>query len=305
MKVLAAGATGYFAHHVVPALAARGVEVRALVHDPGKADRALRGGATETVIADLRDPGSLDGALDGVDGFYLILPAFAPDTVDLGTAAVAAAAARGVRRVVYSGVYHPSLSLVNHADTRPVEEALYHSGLEFTVLQPAMYLQGLTGSWRTAVDSGIYAAPWSRHSAMTYVDFRDVAEVAARAFATDELVGGTFELAAGGTHTREEIAAVMSRYAGRPVEAVDVPPTRAVESMPAGPQRDGLLAMFTDYETYGFHGGNDLVLRTVLGRTPRTLEQFIAELADADPNAHAAARTRVARGRDVQVSAEG
>lgn len=293
MKVLAAGATGNFAHHIVPALAARGIEVRALVHDPTKSDRALRGGASESVIADLRDPDSLYAALDGVDGLYLILPAFAPDTIALGTGAVAAAAAQGVRRVVYSGVYHPSLSLVNHAQTRPVEEALYHSGMEFSVLQPAMYLQGLTGSWQTAVDTGVYAAPWSWRSAMTYVDFRDVAEVAAHAFAGDDLVGGTFELAAGGTYTRAQIAAMMSHYAGRPVEPVDVPPSRAVEEMPPGPQRDGLAAMFTDYDTHGFHGGNNLVLRTLLGRPPRTLEQFIAELAVADRDVVAAGRLAV------------
>lgn len=293
MKVLATGATGNFAHHIVPALAANGVEVRALVHDPTKTDRALRSGASESVIADLRDPDSLYAALDGVDGLYLILPAFAPDTIALGTGAVAAAAAQGVRRVVFSGVYHPSLSLANHAQTRPVEEALYHSGMEFTVLQPAMYLQGLTGSWRTAVDTGVYAAPWSWRSAMTYVDFRDVAEVAAHAFAGDDLVGGTFELAAGGTYTRAQIAAVMSHYADRPVEPVDVPPSRAVEGMPPGPQRDGLAAMFTDYDTHGFHGGNDLVLRTLLGRPPRTLEQFIAELDAADRDVVAADRLAV------------
>jgi hypothetical protein len=43
--------------------------------------------------------------------------------------------------------------------------------------------------------------------------------------------------------------------------------------------------MFTDYDTYGFHGGNDVVLRTLLGRPPRTVEQFIAELASADRGA--------------------
>jgi uncharacterized protein YbjT (DUF2867 family) len=237
------------------------------------------------VVADLRNRDSLEAALDGMDGLFLILPAFAPDTVELGTNAIGAAAASGVRRVVYSGVYHPSLSLVNHADTRPVQEALYRSGMEFTVLQPAMYMQGLTASWRAAVDTGSYTAPWSRGAAMTYVDFRDVAEVVATAFAGDELVGGTFELAAGGTSTGEQIAALMSRYAGRQVEAVDVPPAAAVESLPPGPLRHGLAAMFTDYDTYGFHGGNDVVLRTLLGRPPRTVEQFIAELASADRGA--------------------
>jgi uncharacterized protein YbjT (DUF2867 family) len=95
-------------------------------------------------------------------------------------------------------VYHPSLSLVNHASTRPVEEAVYRSGLEFTVLQPAMFMQGLLGGWQSAVERrGVRYAPYSKDSAMTFVDYRDVAEAAAVAFATDDLVNGTFELAAG------------------------------------------------------------------------------------------------------------
>jgi hypothetical protein len=50
--------------------------------------------------------------------------------------------------------------------------------------------------------------------------------------------------------------------------------------MPGGFERDGLPAMFTDYTTHGFHGGNNLILRTILGRTPRLLDEFFAELAN-------------------------
>ena len=49
--------------------------------------------------------------------------------------------------------------------------------------------------------------------------------------------------------------------------------------MPDGPEKDGLRAMFADYTAHGFHGGNSLVLRTILGRPPRSLENFFAELA--------------------------
>jgi uncharacterized protein YbjT (DUF2867 family) len=279
MRVLAIGATGQYAGLVVPALAGRGVRVRALVHDPAKKDQVLAAGADEAVPGDLRDPGTLGSALDGVDGVYLIIPAFAPDTAEIGTGVVAAARAAGVRRIVFSGVYHPSLSLVNHAATRPVEEAVYRSGLEFTVLQPAMYLQGLAGGWAAAVNDGVFVMPYAKDSAMTFVDFRDVAEAAALAFSTDTLAGGTFELAAGGMVTRTEIAALMSRYAGRPVTARDVGPETALQAMPDGFEKDGLRAMFGEYSAHGFHGGNSLVLRTILGRAPRSLPGFLAELA--------------------------
>jgi hypothetical protein len=49
--------------------------------------------------------------------------------------------------------------------------------------------------------------------------------------------------------------------------------------MPTGQMRDGLQAMVTDYTAHGFHGGNNLVLRTILGRAPRTLDSYLAELA--------------------------
>jgi hypothetical protein len=34
-----------------------------------------------------------------------------------------------------------------------------------------------------------------------------------------------------------------------------------------------------DYTAHGFHGANSLALRTILGRTPRSLNDFFAELA--------------------------
>jgi len=279
MRVLVTGATGQFAGLVVPALVSRGVEVRAFVHDPAKQGQAKDAGADEVAVGDLRDPASVRAALDGVDGVFLIIPAFAPDTSALGTGIVAAAQqTAGVRRVVFSGVYHPSLALVNHASTRPVEEVLYHSDLEFTVLQPAMFMQGLLGGWQSAVADGVFVAPYSKDSTMTFVDYRDVAEAAAVAFATDDLVNGTFELAAGGMVTRTGLAALMSRHAGREVTARDVEPGDAVRQMPAGPMKDGLLAMFADYTAHGFRGGNSLALRTILGRAPRSLEDFFAEL---------------------------
>ena len=43
--------------------------------------------------------------------------------------------------------------------------------------------------------------------------------------------------------------------------------------------RDGLNRMYSDYDQYGFPGGNAVVLRATLGREPRSLRSFIAEIA--------------------------
>ena len=60
-----------------------------------KQGQAKDAGADEVAVGDLRDPASVRAALDGVDGVFLIIPAFAPDTA-LGTGIVAAAQAAGV-----------------------------------------------------------------------------------------------------------------------------------------------------------------------------------------------------------------
>jgi uncharacterized protein YbjT (DUF2867 family) len=213
---------------------------------------------------------------------FLIIPEFAPDSA-LGTGIVAAAQAAGVGRLVFSGVYHPSLSLVNHASMRPVEESVYRSGLEFTILQPAMFMPGVLGGWQSAVEHGVFVMPYSKDSAMTFVGYRDVAEAAAIAFTTDDLFNGTFELAAGGMATRSELAALMTRHASREVVAQDADPSAALQGVPDVSLRDGLLAMFADYTAHGFRGGNSLALRTILGRTPRSPDDFFAELARSLP----------------------
>lgn len=280
MEVLAVGATGQYAGLVVPALKQRGITVRALVHDDAKSGQVRENGADHVVVGDLRDRGFINAALRGVDGVFHVTPAFAPDSAELGTAMVKAAVRAGVKRFVFSGVYHPSLSLVNHASMRPVEQALYRSDLRFTILQPAMFMQGLSGAWTSAASGGVVAMPYSADAEMTFVDYRDVAETAAIALAGDELAYGTFELAAGGSVTVRDIATMIGDIAGRTVQAQTIEPDLALADMPAGFMRNGLFAMFADYTAHGFHGGNNLVLRSILGREPRTLRDYFTELND-------------------------
>ena len=281
MKALVVGATGKYAGHVVPELKRLGAMVRALVRDTGKAEAARRQGADEAVVGDLTDPPSLRRAAAGVDGVFHINPGFAPNEAALGVAMVEAAVAAGARKFVFSGAIHPSLSkMINHAAKRPVEEALYESGLAFTVLQPAMFMQTLDMGWPAVLATGRVGLPYAKTAKACYVDYRDVAEAAALALTGDTLDYGTFELSAPGMVSRVDLASLMSEAIGRPVEAAEPSFDEWADAVkePAGPRREGLRAMYADYDHYGFPGGNALVLRAVLGREPRTLRSYIHEL---------------------------
>ena len=117
----------------------------------------------------------------------------------MGVAMVEAAEDAGVRKFAFSSVYHPSISkMVNHAAKQPVEEALYESNLDFTILQPAIFMQNLDGAWNAVLESGKLAMPYSKRAKVSYVDYCDVAEIAALAMTDEDFSYGTFEPSAPG-----------------------------------------------------------------------------------------------------------
>jgi uncharacterized protein YbjT (DUF2867 family) len=275
------GATGRHAHWVLRELTKRGVEVRALVRNEERAQVARDNGAAETVIGDLREPVSLIDAVAGMEGVFHIGPAHAAAEAAMGLAMVDAVRAAGVRKFVYSGVIHPSISaMTNHAAAKlPVEEALYSSELDFTVLQPARFMQNFERSWNDVVEHDRLAQPYSLAVKMCSVDYRDVAEVAALAMTGNELSYGTFELCAPGMQDSHETAAILSEVLGRPITAVQIPLDQFASQLPEGPFRQGMTRMMAHYDRHGLPGGNALVLRAILGREPRSLKDYFAELA--------------------------
>jgi len=276
-RILAVGAAGKFAGLVIPELTRRGATVRGLVRDEQQIEAARRRGAAEVAVGDLGDRSSVRAALDGVDSVFYIAPAFLPNEVDIGKGMVEAARQAGVRRFVFSSVIHPILSaLENHAAKAPVEEAILISGMEYSFLHPTVFFQNFTASWPRIVETGVLTEPWSIDNRFSRVDYRDVAEAAAIALTEDRLLYGTFELCAEGWLDRKDVAGIIGKVLGRSIKAERVDPKMAAAG--AGPGAAALGKMFDWYDKHGLMG-SALALRAILGREPRTLAAFFAELA--------------------------
>jgi len=279
--ILAVGANGRFAGLVIPELVRRAARVRGMVRRAENEDKARASGAAEIAIADLRNPESLDRAVRGVDGIFYIGPAFEPDESQMGLNMLRAARKAGVRRFVFSSVIHPTLHLDNHFPKASVEAAVCSSGLEYVVLQPATFYQNLESGWRKVLEQHEFAEPFSKKARVARVDYRDVAEVAAIGLTEDRLSYGTFELCAEGLPNREDIARVMSEVLGTQVAAAE--PTFEDWAANANLHYDvrqtrSLRKMYDYYGKYGATG-NSLTLRSILGREPRTLHQYVLGLA--------------------------
>lgn len=271
--VLAFGASGKFAGHVVPALKHRGLHVRGFVREEKEGKEARDHGADEVALGDLTDRRSIERALVGVDSVFYIAPAFMPQEAEVGRGVVDACSVAGVKRFVFSSVIHPVLSgLSNHAAKAPVEEAILDSGMTYVLLHPALYFQNYVQSWSKVVETGVLAEPWSADTRFSRVDYRDVAEVAAIALSEDRLNYGTFELCSDDWLNRRDVAALIAKVLGREIRAERIDPdTLGDEAKPMRP-------MFDHYEHVGLRG-NPLTLRAIVEREPRRIEAFFAELA--------------------------
>ncbi|OCP04240.1 MULTISPECIES: NmrA/HSCARG family protein [unclassified Ensifer] len=280
--ILVVGATGRFAGLCVPELVRRGARVRALIRDEAHGALAKSLGASELAIGDLRRRASLDRALEGTDGVFHIGPAFAPDEAAMGMSMVEAAVRAGVRKFVFSSVIQPTNTrLKNHAAKIPVEDALYSSPIEYTILHPANFMQNLHAAWPGVLATGTFAEPFPKTARIARVDYRDVAEVAAIALTEDRLAYATLELCSEGRHNREEIAGMMSEALSRPIAAgtIDFHEwAKPIRAKYTDHQLELLAKVHAHYADVGL-GGNSLTLRAALQREPRSLLSFIRELA--------------------------
>lgn len=243
----------------------------------------------ETVIGDLRNRDSLAEATRNVDGVFHIGPAFTPDEAAMGVALVEAAERNDVKKFAFSSVIQPTNTrLKNHASKIPVEEALYSSRLEYTILHPANFMQNIGMAWPSILRDGGFGEPFPKDIRIARVDYRDVAETAAIALTEDRLAFATLELSAG-MFSRNDIVAAISDELGRPIEAFEPSFSEWAHSarLPYSDQQLHLLSKVHDhYRKYGL-GGNSLSLTAALGREPRSLRQYVRELArrqDIEPS---------------------
>ena len=284
-RILVTGAAGKTGRSVIRRLLARGMAVRALVRRAGQRREVEKLGVDQAAEGDLTSRQAVAEAAAGVDGIYHICPNVHPEEVAIGGHVIAAARDAGVRRLVFHSVLHPQVEAMPHhwAKLR-VEEQLFESGLPFTILQPAPYMQNLLGEWRSIAEEGVYPVPYDLAARVAMVDLEDVGEAAARVLAEPGHGGATYELCGPDLPDSREIAATLGRVLSRPVRAERVPAQAWAERARAsgldGYAIDTLLAMFSYYGRFGMAGGCG-PLEWLLGRPPSRLAEFAERVAAA------------------------
>ena len=172
----------------------------------------------------------------------------------------------------------------HHWNKLRVEEALFASGLPFTILQPAPYMQNVLVGWPAITGQGVFTIPYPVETRLSLVDLEDVAQAAAMVTGAPEHQGAIYELAGTPPMSQTEVAAELARQLGRPVaavcESVDTWEKRARAGGLGEAQISTLKRMFIYYAGYGLPG-NPNVLGWLLGRPPTRYAAFAARVAKA------------------------
>ncbi|WP_346623013.1 NmrA family NAD(P)-binding protein [Blastococcus montanus] len=219
--VAVTGATGALGGRVVARLAAAGVPLRLVVRDPGRAPRP----AGAEIVANpggYADGPGLTAALTGTDTLYLVSAAESEDRLREHLTAVDAAAAAGVRRIVYTSFVGAAPGAVftlarQHAAT---EAAIAATGLRHTVLRHGMYAD-FVAFFATVEDDGtaVIAAP-AGNGRVGFVSRDDLADVAAAVLLDDSpaLDGAVLDVTGPEALSLAEAAAVLTEVTGRRAE---------------------------------------------------------------------------------------
>ena len=219
--ILVTGATGIAGSQVVRALLEERQDVRAFVRDRVKA-RGLFGDSVELAEGDFADRRSLRAALEGVADVFLS-GADDPRRVEWETAAIDAAAAAGVRRIVKlsSLVAEPGAPVAFWDWHGQIEQHLLKSRVAAVVLRSSFFMSNLlAAAEQVALEGRLYAPAGEARIAM--IDPRDVGAAAAAVLATAGHEGKTYVLTGPQAITYAEIAAALTAATASEVEFIDL-----------------------------------------------------------------------------------
>ncbi|SFB43239.1 NAD(P)H dehydrogenase (quinone) [Rhizobium sp. NFR07] len=284
-KLLVTGAAGQLGravlHHLLETSKVAAGDIIAASRDTAKlTDIASRG--VETRRADFSDEAGLAAAFAGVDRVLII------STDELATpggrlkqhkAAVAAAAKAGVKHILYTSMPNPDKSLVSFApDHLGTEEAIKATGIPYTILRNAWYDDNYllsmphnlqSGTWYTATGDGKVAN----------ISRDDCARAAAAALAKPPAGNRTVTLTGPESLNAEEIAALVSKAAGKPLNVVQVNDEQLAGGMAAAGLPDFVVKMLVSADANIRAGNFDLVTgdyEALTGTKPQSLEAYLA-----------------------------
>lgn len=264
---LVIGANGQIGSTLAGLLAAQGQTVRrATSRTPTQAGEVPLNLATGEGLA---------SALAGADQLFLMAPPGFANQHELLIPAIDAAKAAGVRKLLLL-----SAMGANADDNIPLRRAELHlerSGLAWNVIRPNWFMQNFHTFWLHGIQTqGQILLPVGNAKG-SFIDTRDIAAVAAKLLSSDDFVNAAHDLTGSESLDHTQVAAILSKAAGRPIGYTDIPE----DAMRQGLLGAGLPADYAEFLLVilgafkaGYSAGITDSVQRITGNAPIRLEQY-------------------------------
>lgn len=262
MNLLIVGATGTLGRQVARRALDEGLNVRCLVRSPKKAAFLKEWGA-HLIPGDLSSPESLPPALEGITAIVDAATTRPTDALSIKqvdwegkVALIQAAKAAGIEHYVFFSIMdaekYPHVPLMEIK--RCTELFLAESGLNYTVLRPCGFFQGLIGQYAIPVLEKQSIWVMGEASPIAYMDTQDVAKFAVQTLFRSQTNQQTFELAGPRAWGPYEIIRLCERLSDREAK---------VSRMPIGLLRS--VRQIARFFEWGWNLADRLAFAEVLG----------------------------------------
>ncbi|MHC5736824.1 SDR family oxidoreductase [Nostoc sp.] len=231
MTLLIVGATGTLGRQVARRAIDEGYKVRCLVRSSKKAAFLKEWGA-ELVPGNLRYPDTLAEALEGVTQVIDASTSRPTDSLSIKqvdwdgkVALIQAAKAAGVERFIFFSILdadkYPEVPLMEIK--RCTELFLAESGLNYTILRLAGFMQGLIGQYGIPILEAQPVWVTGNSSPIAYMDTQDIAKFAIRALSVPETENQAFPVVGTRAWSAEEIINLCERLSGKDARVTRMP----------------------------------------------------------------------------------
>jgi uncharacterized protein YbjT (DUF2867 family) len=231
MSLLIVGATGTLGRQITRHALDQGLQVKCFVRSPKKASFLKEWGA-DLIVGNLTKPETIAKAMEGVTQVIDAATTRATDALRIRevdwagkVSLIQAAEKANVEKFVFFSILnaekYPAVPLMDIKHC--VEKFLPETKLNYTILRPCGFMQGLIGQYGIPMLENQTIWVTGEASPIAYMNTQDIAKFAVRALTLEQAERQTFAIAGPKAWSPSEILRLCERLSGRTARTANMP----------------------------------------------------------------------------------
>ncbi|GLB49405.1 NmrA family NAD(P)-binding protein [Neptunitalea lumnitzerae] len=282
--ILITGATGHLGYLTLTALLKQksASEIAVLARKESDKTKEIAALGVEVRIGEYANKESLVKAFNGIETLFFVSTHEAAQDITVHQNVIDAAVQANIQRIVYTSTQGEKSVDKNHSEGAAdmhafTEAAIKQSGLNYTILRNAPYMESLPMILGEKVLTEGYAMPMG-NGKLSFATRQDMAIGSANVLSTNEHDHKTYEFGGTASVGFNEVMEILSELTGKKLEYHPIDPeTYEQQSKEAGIPEMYIQANlgFANQVKNGYFDHPTQDLANILGREPMSVEAFL------------------------------